>query len=338
MARKGATGRRDGIMLGIDVSKQTLSCTLLAPADRRCRWQGSVPNTAAGVCQLLRRTAASDPWVVEPTGIYSRLVVQHAQAAGRQVLLAQPKRAKAFLAATQPRAKTDRVDSHGLALYGLSAPLRSFPVTSEAMARIEQLLAARRGISESLARLRQQQAVLPYAAVPLGAAITALVAQQEAIDAQLAAARAALPVIDALDAIPGIGPVTATAVAVCLLSKQFDHPDAFVAYIGLDTRVSDSGQRQGKRALTKQGDAELRRLLYLCAQANMRSRDPENPFKGQYEREREKGLPTTGALCAVARKLAKVCWSLARHGTQYEVGRVNRQPVRSRTAALDNEP
>jgi transposase len=324
-------------MLGIDVSKQTLTGTLLAPTDRRCRWQGSVPNTPAGVRQLLRRTTAGDPWVVEPTGVYSRLVVQQAQAAGRQVLLAQPKRAKAFLAAIQPRAKTDRVDSQGLALYGLSASLRPFPVMDEAMERIKQLLAARTGISENLARLRQQRAVLPYAAEPLGAVIDALVAQQAVIDAALVAARAQLPLIAVLDAIPGIGPVTATAVAVCLVSKPFDHPDAFVAYIGLDTRVSDSGQRQGKRVLSKQGDAQLRRLLFLCAQANTRSRDAENPFKRQYAREQEKGLPTTGALCAVARKLAKVCWSLARHGTQYEAGRVNRQPV-PRTAALDSEP
>jgi transposase len=314
-------------MLGIDVSKQTLTCTLLAAPTQRSCWERTVPNTPHGIRQLLRHTPASDAWVLEPTGIYSQQVVRQAQAAGRRVLLAQPKRAKAFLAATQPRAKTDRVDSRGLALYGLSTSLRPFPVKSEAMERIEQLLAARKGFSDMLARLRQQQAVLPYAAEPLTAALVALEQQQAAVDRQLAAARAVLPVIEALDAVPGIGPVTATAVAVCLTTKQFDHPDQFVAYIGLDTRVRDSGQRHGRRALTKQGDAELRRLLYLCAQANVRARDTANPFKVQYERERAKGLTTTGALCAVARKLARTCWSLERHGTQYEAARVHHQPA-----------
>ena len=335
-------------MLGIDVSKETLTCALLATDSRRLCWEMTVPNTPQGIRQLLRRTPPTAPWIVEPTGIYSRAVVQEGQAAGRAVLLAQPKRAKAFLAAVQPRAKTDRVDSRGLALYGLSASLRPFPVTSEAMEQIDQLLAARKGISDSLASLRQRRAILPHAADPLTAAITALAEQQAAVDRQLVEARTVLPVVAALDGVPGIGPVTAVAVAACLASKQFDHPDQFVAYIGLDVRVRESGQRQGTRVLTKQGDAELRRLLYLCAQANLRSRDAMNPFKQQYERERAKGLTTTGALCAVARKLARTCWSLERHGTQYAAARVNHQPVaRSESAVvapskdrnpLDNHP
>ena len=313
-------------MLGIDVSKETLTCALLA-TDQRCCWEMTVPNTPQGIRQVVWRTPPGDGWVVEPTGVYSRQVVREGQAAGRQVLLAQPKRAKAFLAAIQPRAKTDRVDSRGLALYGLSVALRPFPVKSEAMEQLDQLLAARKGISRSLASLRQQRTLLPHADAPLTAAIAALVEQQTVIDRHLHEARTVLPVIAALDAIPGIGAVTATAVATCLTTKQFDHPDQFVAYIGLDTRVRESGQRTGRRALTKQGDAELRRLLYLCAQANVRARDPANPFKQQYEREKAKGLTTTGALCAVARKLARTCWSLERHGTQYEGTRVHHQPT-----------
>lgn len=327
-------------MLGIDVSKETLTVALLAESRRLC-WEMTVPNTTQGIRRLLRRTSPTDPWVVEPTGVYSRRIVQEGQAAGRAVLLAQPQRAKAFLASVQPRAKTDRVDSRGLALYGLSTVLRPFPVKSEAMERIEQLLAARKGISDSLARLRQQRAVLPHAAAPLTAAITALTEQQAAVDRQLVEARTVLPVVTALQEIPGIGPVTATAVAACLATKQFDHPDQFVASIGLDTRVRESGQRTGRRALTKQGDAELRRLLYLCAQANVRSRDLANPFKQQYEHEKGKGLTTTGALCAVARKLARTCWSLERHGTQYEGTRVHQQPtreMRDRTVEMSKTP
>jgi transposase len=107
------------------------------------------------------------------------------------------------------------------------------------------------------------------------------------------------------------------ALASCLTSKRFDHPDRFVAYIGLDVRVRESGQRRGQRALSHQGDAELRRLLYLCALANVRSKDATNPFKAQYERERAKGLAT--------------------HGTRYEAARVHQQPT-PRAAPLDNEP
>jgi len=314
-------------MLGIDVSKAQLSTTLLDGRDGRVCWDLVVPNTPAGVQVLLHRTPQASPWVLEPTGHYSGPVARQAQAAGRTVLMASPRRAKAFLAAVRPRAKTDRLDSEGLARYARAVALRPYPLKTPAMEALDQLLRARKGLSQSLARLRQQRASLPAAAEALDGAITDLTSRLSALDRQIAAQRRdALPAAQALQTVPGVGPITATAVASCLQSKGFTHPDQFVAYIGLDVRVRDSGTRRGRRALSKQGDPELRRLLYLCAQANLRRRDPENPFKAQYERERAKGLSSTAALNAVARKLARTCWSLHRHRTTYVPTRVNRQP------------
>ena len=121
----------------------------------------------------------------------------------------------------------------------------------------------------------------------------------------------------------GIGKTTAAAVTSRLVARNFTHPDQFVAYIGLDVRVRDSGKLRGQRRLTKQGDAELRRLLYLCAQASVRTKD--SPFRIQYDRELAKGLPKTAALCAVARKMARLCWSLHKHGTDYDPARVGQR-------------
>lgn len=315
-------------MLGIDVSKGALVTTWLAGPGGGRRWELTVPNTAAGVRELLGRTAPDCPWVLEPTGRYGTPVARQARDAGRTVLVAPPRRAKAFLSAIRPRAKTDRLDSEGLARYALAVPLRPYPLKAPAMEDLDQLLAARRGLSQSLSRLRQQRAALPAAAEALDGAVADLAARLAALDRQIAARRdAALPAARALTAVPGIGPVTAAAVASCLESKGFDHPDRFVAYVGLDVRVRDSGLRRGRRALSKQGDAELRRLLFLCAQANLRSRDPANPFRAQYDRERAKGLSSTAALNAVARKLARTCWSLHRHGSTYDPHRVRTQPT-----------
>lgn len=315
-------------MLGIDVSRDELVCSLLD--GQTVSWHRSVPNTGTGVQQLLRSTDASIPWVVEPTGRYSQTVVTTAQQAGRQVLLAEPKRARAFLQATAPRAKTDRVDSLGLARYARAVALRPFPQKSETVEQIEQLLAARTGISRSLSQLRQQRDSLPYAQKVLEPAITELRRQRGEIDKQIAEARRQCSELTDMTnrfmAVPGIGPVTAHAVAACLSTRSFSHPDQFVAYIGLDVQVRDSGRRQGTRRISKRGHAELRRLLYLAAMANRRSHDPDNPFAAQYAREIDKGLTTTGALCAVARKLARTCWSLHRHRSDYDPKRVNQQP------------
>jgi transposase len=328
-------------MLGVDVSKRTVAVCLVDGVSRQVRWERSVPNTPTSSAQLLAQTPPESAWVLEPTGPYSTVIARQVQAAGRPVLLAPPKRAKAFLASIQSRAKTDRLDSRGLAQYALAVPLRPYPLRTLAAEAVAQLLAARRGLSASRSRVRQQRAVLPAAAIALDAAIAALTTQIQVLDAQLAAQAPAVagPLVAALDAIPGVGPVTATAVATCLTEKRFTHPDQFVAYIGLDIRVRQSGARRGQQALTKQGDAELRRLLFLCAQATLRSRDAANPFKLQYARERAKGLASTAALNAVARKLARTCWSLAHHGATYDPTRVHAQPFHpSIVPPLDSQP
>ena len=92
-------------MLGIDVSKDTLSVSLLHPLTHKLQWEESVPNTKAGVQLLLERTCCDIPWVIEPTGRYSLSVARQAKAAQLQVLLAPPRKAKAFLSSIQDRAK-----------------------------------------------------------------------------------------------------------------------------------------------------------------------------------------------------------------------------------------
>jgi transposase len=292
-------------------------------------WYITVPNTPAGIQTLLQKTPPHTPWVLEPTGRYSLGVVQQAYQAGQCVRLAPPRQSKAFLNSLQSRAKTDKIDSFGLALFGLSRPLPPYPVKEAALEQIDQLLSARKLLSGSVSRLQLQQKELPQAAPFLAESVAELKRQIQKLDQEIACLSAKNPAMAAaqeIKKVPGIGPVTASAVTARLSAKTFSHPDQFVAYVGLDVDKRESGKRKGERGLTHQGDAELRRLLYLCAQANQRIKD--SPFKAQYERERAKGLSSTAALCAVARKLARLCWSLHKHQTSYDPDRVYQQPKR----------
>jgi transposase len=353
-------------MLGVDVGKAELYGTWRDPVTEAIRWNGSVPNTPAGILELLERAPGSAV-VVEPTGRYGELLVRTAQASGRTVLLAPTRQARAFLWATQPRAKTDRVDSAGLALYGLHGRLREYARPSDEVDELKQLLTARHGLSRSRSALEQQRQALPRAAATLAPAIAALAQQIKRIDQRLTAlstppkpprrvrspaapsvatvaaepassliagepaAPAAPPPSPVLAAarslrvVPGIGPVTAAALAACLVEKQFTHPDQFVAYVGLDLRVHQSGRRNGQFGLSKQGDAELRRLLYIAALSASQSQK-DTTFADRYAREQAKGLAKTQALNAVARKLAKVAWSLVTHRSTYDPKRVDSQP------------
>ena len=332
-------------MLGIDVGSKILTAALcLDPHVEVPDWELEVPNSEIGIAKLLSKTHPLVPWVVEPTGRYSILVVQKAHEAGRTVLLAPNRKAQAFLwSMTGGRAKTDKIDGRGLALFGHSRALLPYCLKSENVDQLDQLLSARRGLSRARSQLNLQAASLPRVQEPLRAVSETISKEIKALDKKIEAMVKSNPEFAAaikLQKIPGIGPVTAAAVASRLTAKQFMNPDQFVAYIGLDIGVRQSGKRNGNTGLTKQGDAELRRLLYVCAQAAQRSK--ENPFSIQYKRERAKGLATTAAFCAVARKLAHVCWAMHKYQAEYDPDRVGKQSVKQRDqedrATLGSDP
>ena len=154
-------------MLGIDVSKDTLACTLFDPQTQKPLWSRTVPNTAAGIKGLLRRTPAESPWALEPTGRYSLLAAVGAHQAGRSVLLAQPKKARHFLRSIGTRAKTDALDSHGIGLFALCRPLPSYPLKSALVEQLDQLLSVRKSLSASLASFGLQAQELSHGAMNL---------------------------------------------------------------------------------------------------------------------------------------------------------------------------
>ncbi len=312
------------MMLGIDVSSCSLHSALCSQEAVAPKWRKQVPNSVAGIRELLAATPADIPMVVEPTGRYSLLLVEQARAAGRRVLLAPPRESHVYLRTFNPRGKTDALDGRGLAWYGLTHPLREYPVKSVIVDTLDQTLSARKGLAKALANLTLQAQSLPRAADAITPSIQHLRQRIKELDKQIAAQTKEHPefaVARKLQKVHGVGAVTAAAVTSRLAAKRFAHPDQFVAYVGLDVTLNDSGKIKGRGRLSKMGDAELRRLLFICAKANLRCKD--SPFKDQYQRERAKGLATTAALCAVARKIACVLWSMHRHNADYDAQRVS---------------
>lgn len=312
-------------MLGIDVSKNKIDAALANPSTRRRQWSEQVTNDVAGIQKLLKQTDPATPWVVEPTGRYSALVVKQATEAGRTVLLAPNRAAKHFLKSHNSRVKSDKVDSLGLALFGLSQPLRTFPIKREKVEQLDQLLSVRKSMAHALQRLKMQHSELSYAGDALVPAMEALAAQIKEVDKRIKSLTRSdedFKLVTTLQSIPGVGPVTAAALASRILSKGFVTPDALVAYIGLDVAVRESGKSAGRVRLTKQGDAELRRLLYLAALANLRCK--ESVFKDQFQVLRQRGRSKTEALNIIARKIAHICWGLNRHGGTFDPSRVYR--------------
>jgi transposase len=66
--------------------------------------------------------------------------------------------------------------------------------------------------------------------------------------------------------VPGIGPVTATALlAIAPAPEAFNRGRDFAAWLGLVPRQHSSGGKERLGAITRQGERTLRRLLILEA-------------------------------------------------------------------------
>lgn len=123
-----------------------------------------------------------------------------------------------------------------------------------------------------------------------------------------------------LKTIPGIGPIIAmTILAEAGDLRRFKHQKQFLKYCGFDLATYQSGTTKGKTALSKRGNSELRKMLWLAATVAIRMR--ENSFREKYQQyikeDPENADLKRKAYVAVAAKLARVVYSMIRYKADY---------------------
>jgi len=120
-----------------------------------------------------------------------------------------------------------------------------------------------------------------------------------------------------LESIPGIGPITASALAATIADPSlFKSGRELAAWIGLVPRQASTGGRERLGRISKQGDPYLRWLLVAGAMTVIRHakrRGTANPWLA----ELIAGKPTKVAAVALANKLARIAWVLLRDGGTY---------------------
>jgi transposase len=121
-----------------------------------------------------------------------------------------------------------------------------------------------------------------------------------------------------LRTITGVGSVVSAALVNSLERMPLKKADSFVAFTGLDPRPDDSGRHQGKRRLSKRGPSELGRLLYVAALSAIKTKT----WRPLYEHYRGKGLSSTAALVILARRIARIAWSMYAYKTEFDPGRL----------------
>jgi len=121
-----------------------------------------------------------------------------------------------------------------------------------------------------------------------------------------------------LETIPGIGPITASALAASIADpKVFRSGRELAAWIGLVPRQNSTGGKQRMGRISKQGDHYLRWLLVVGAMTvirhGRRTNFEKNPWLGELVRHK----PTKVAAVALANKIARTAWAVLVTGEPY---------------------
>jgi transposase len=123
-----------------------------------------------------------------------------------------------------------------------------------------------------------------------------------------------------LEKIPGVGPVTATAlVATIGDAKNFDNGRQVAAWLGLVPRQHSSGGKSNLLGISKRGDSYLRMLLIHCARAVIFSAKRKGVQEG-WVHELVKRRNHNIAAVALANKIARTVWALWAHDREFRPG------------------
>jgi transposase len=291
------------ITLGVDVSKDQHVIFNWQTQDTT-----SLPNQAEDIRSFLKPFHGPVRIAIEPTSHYHLIFVEEALALGHQVFLINPRQLVHYRQAVNVRNKTDPLDAWLLArfLEHEAGQLRPFQPQDRKAQRLWSLLMRRAAVVQSRQRLQQSFRQLRFSIKALLTQFEQLLARLEQQIRRLIGELGWSSHYHYCLSIPGIGPINAAALVAVYHRGAFAGSDAFVAYLGLDVRIRESGYYQGKRKLTKRGEAELRRLLY-CATHPARS---HRRFEDYYQRLLAKGHCKIAARVALARKLARIAFTL----------------------------
>jgi transposase len=305
----------DPVFIGVDVASKHLDAAVYGAASVK-----RLSNAPAAISAWLDKLPVGSRIGLESTGRYHEALASAAHAKGFTVYLLNPRDVRMYAKGMAMRGKTDRLDALILARYIAHEhrELRTWQPQPPAQHALDELIRRRSTIVGSQQALRmtgQDNAVLQAAMAPMMKELDKLLAK---LDTMIAAAVKALSAdsrdFECITSVPGIGLLSGSVLLGLFRRLSARSGDAVIAFLGMDPRPMDSGQKTGLRRMSKRGPAEWRRLLFNAAMSASRTK----AWQAVYQRECAKGLPRVAALNVLARKIVRVAFGLFKSHAMFD--------------------
>jgi transposase len=310
-------------ILGIDVSKATLSLALLREGNRIRKKE--VSNDAVGFAQLsewlTKQGVQQVHACLEATNTYGQGVARYLYEQGHRVSVVNPLRIQGFAQGELVRTKTDSRDASTAARFCAAMnppewkPLEPASEELQQMSRrveaLQQMIVQEKNRLDTCAEVLREE---------IEAHIKFLETQmeklREKIETHVNGHDSLRETLNLLTTIKGISTISGTQVLAEIVNwKEFRSARQLAAYAGLTPQAKESGTSvHGKTRLCKIGNAHLRRALYFPALTLLRWSEP---IKAWAEELRGRGKTNMQVVGAVMHKLVRIIFGVLKSGKPF---------------------
>ena len=316
--------------IGIDVSKATLE---IVGIEKEQVWRAEIDNAETAI-ESLAKTLKDGGYrhkiVCESTGHYHLLLGLVFARYGLDLRIINPLQSSKHQKSRIRKTKTDQIDGYVLAT--MCETERDLPKAANLQSK-QVLMRLKQGQLHALDKQlqRMSRSISTYtetyqklglepgsSAQALQQVVTNLKAARRKLQQELESMMVQETVgsddIDKLRRLPGYSLMVAGLVST-IFNRQVKSDRSWVAYVGLDISVRESGTWRGKGKLTKRGNSFLRKRLIGAAWGAMMNYDEVRKY---YLKLKAAGRNHIEALCIIARKLLRIAYVVLVRGKEYD--------------------
>lgn len=311
---------KDKETFGIDISKDVFD------AYGSVKGHLQYPNDAHGFKKFLKELPKGALVVMEATGYYHYRLAQFLFKNGVAVSVVNPLSVKRFIQMKLSKVKTDKSDAMAICKYALANQVPLYTALNDVQSECLQLFRLLDNYIKHRTAIKNKLHGEEVLGIPSSFVHRSLRRSKKNLDKEIKAIEEKLlslvkeeqqQQLTLLKSIPGIGEKTALFLIVITDGfSKFENASQLCSYAGITPTIRESGSSvRGRAHISKIGNRKLRNLLFLCS-FNACKRN--KACKEVYERIVNKGKSKKLALIAVANKLLKQCFAIAKSGRPYD--------------------
>jgi len=313
---------------GIDVSKNTIDVKSIKTGHKVYN------NDQKGFRKLLKENSPVTHYVMEATGVYHENLAHFLYNNSRSVSVVNPLVIKRFSQMLLRSTKTDKADAEMIYKYASKNHPDHWKPQAEYIRACKDLNGVLNLLLKQRTALLNKQHSLQSKACKEKVALRSIKYCLKQLNLQIERIESQMEqyielyepgLYSRLKTIPGIG--TKTAIFLIVITdgfRCFESSKQVSSYLGLSPSIMTSGSSiKGQSRITKSGNGHIRNLLFLSSFTACKY----NPAcKSLFDRITQKGKSKKLALIAVANKLIKQAFALAKSETCFNPDYVSIHP------------